>query len=99
MGPTMRRHPVARSSVLGAVLALVMAKVFSGCVMKRSEGDDEMVRIAEAVRQGAMAYLVRQYKVVAGVFVLLIAFIAIMYMLKLQAWQSLIGVPVAGAVV
>jgi len=88
--------PVYWLAPVGAVLALIMAKVFSGSVMKRSEGDDEMVRIAEAVRQGAMAYLVRQYKVVAGVFVLLIAFIAVMYMLELQAWQSLIGVPVAG---
>ena len=32
---------------IGGLLALVMAKVFSGQVMKTSEGDDEMVRIAE----------------------------------------------------
>ncbi len=80
----------------GGVLALVMAKIFSGQVMKASEGDDEMVRIAEAVRQGAMAYLTRQYKVVAGVFVLLIAFLAGMVALNLQAPLTLIGVPVAG---
>lgn len=80
----------------GGIAALVMAKVFSGSVMKASEGDDEMVRIAEAVRQGAMAYLVRQYKVVAGVFVLLVAFLALMVMLKLQAPLALVGVPIAG---
>ena len=80
----------------GGVLALLMAKIFSGQVMKASEGDDEMVRIAEAVRQGAMAYLTRQYKVVAGVFVLLIAFLAGMVALNLQAPLTLIGVPIAG---
>ncbi|MEM9373576.1 MAG: hypothetical protein AAGA55_08015, partial [Planctomycetota bacterium] len=41
---------------VGAIIALVMAKVFQGSVMKRSEGEPEMIRIAEAVRQGAMAY-------------------------------------------
>ncbi|MEM7628316.1 MAG: sodium-translocating pyrophosphatase [Planctomycetota bacterium] len=81
---------------IGAVLALVMAVVFSRSVMTRSEGDDEMIRIADAVRQGAMAYLTRQYKVVAGVFVALVAFIAVMYFLGLQEWWTLIGVPVAG---
>ncbi|MEO0483616.1 MAG: sodium/proton-translocating pyrophosphatase, partial [Planctomycetota bacterium] len=80
----------------GALIALLMAFVFSGSVMKKSEGDSEMVRIADAVRDGAMAYLVRQYKVVAGVFVLLIAFLAVMYLLKLQSWQTMIGVPIAG---
>ena len=41
--------------------------------MRKSEGEPEMVRIAEAVRQGAMAYLVRQYKVVFMVFFALVA--------------------------
>ena len=81
---------------IGGLLALIMAKAFSSAVMKNSEGDEEMVRIAQAVREGAMAYLVRQYKVVAGVFVLLIAFLAGMVALNLQAPLTLIGVPIAG---
>jgi H(+)-translocating pyrophosphatase len=82
---------------IGAVTALVMALVFSRSVMKTSEGDDEMVRIAEAVRQGAMAYLVRQYKVVAVVFVALVIFLAILaFGLGLQPVLSIIGVPIAG---
>ncbi|MEO1582988.1 MAG: sodium-translocating pyrophosphatase [Planctomycetota bacterium] len=89
-------HPLYYIAPVGGVIALVMAKAFSGSVMKQSEGDDEMVRIAEAVRQGAMAYLVRQYKVVAGVFVLLLAFLAGMVALDLQAPLTLLGVPVAG---
>ncbi len=81
---------------IGGVAALVMAYVFYGSVMKKSEGDDEMIRIAQAVRDGAMAYLTRQYKVVAGVFVLLVAFLAVMWQLKLQAPLTMLGVPIAG---
>jgi H(+)-translocating pyrophosphatase len=81
---------------VGGILALIMAKLFHGSVMKKSEGDENMVEIAQAVRDGAMAYLGRQYKVVAGVFVLLIVFLGIMYALKLQSMYTLVGVPVAG---
>jgi H(+)-translocating pyrophosphatase len=80
----------------GGLLALIMAKLFHSSVMKQSEGDDDMIAIAQAVRDGAMAYLTRQYKVVAGVFVLLIVFLALMYFLGLQSPWALIGVPVAG---
>jgi K(+)-stimulated pyrophosphate-energized sodium pump len=81
---------------IGGILALIMAQVFSRSVMKRSEGDEEMVRIAQAVREGAMAYLFRQYKVVAIVFVLLVAFLGIMYLMGLQPGLTMIGVPIAG---
>ena len=81
----------------GAVTALIMAFVFSRSVMARSEGDSEMVRIAQAVRDGAMAYLTQQYKVVALVFVALVVVLGIMaYGLHLQPALSMIGVPVAG---
>ncbi len=80
----------------GAIAALITALLFWRSVMSRSEGDEEMVRIAEAVRQGAMAYLKRQYKVVAGVFVLLIAALAIMWQMRLQPGLSMVGVPIAG---
>ncbi len=81
---------------IGAIAALVMARVFAASVMQRSEGDAEMVRIAQAVREGAMAYLTRQYKVVAGVFVVLVLFLGALTALKLQPWQSMVGVPIAG---
>ncbi len=81
---------------VGGILALLMAKAFQGSVMKRSEGSEDMIEIAQAVRDGAMAYLTRQYKVVAGVFVLLIIFLAGMFALGLQSPFALIGVPVAG---
>ena len=80
----------------GGIAALVMARVFTASVMKASEGDAEMVRIADAVRKGAMAYLTRQYKVVAGVFIVLVAFLAGMWALGLQSGWALAGVPIAG---
>ncbi len=81
---------------ISAILALIMARIFTASVMKKTEGDAEMVRIAEAVREGAMAYLTRQYRVVAMVFIVLVLFLAALVGLKLQPWQTLIGVPVAG---
>ena len=81
---------------VGAVLAVIMAIVFAKSVMTRSEGDAEMIRIADAVRKGAMAYLKRQYKVVFVVFVVLVAFLALLWVLKLQEAWSMIGVPIAG---
>lgn len=81
---------------IGAVSALIMARVFSASVRARSEGDEEMVRIAAAVREGAMAYLKRQYRVIAVVFVLLVAFLGFAAWMGLQPVLSMLGVPIAG---
>ncbi len=81
---------------IGAVLALVMAFVFSRSVMARSEGEPEMIEIATAVRDGAMAYLTRQYKVVAGVFVGLVAILLALGLADVQPIWTALGVPIAG---
>ena len=82
---------------IAAIAALLMAVVFFNWMKSNSEGDENMVEIAEAVRQGAMAYLSRQYKVVGLVFVMLVGVLAILsFGLGLQPKWSLIGVPVAG---
>ncbi|MHC4992625.1 MAG: sodium/proton-translocating pyrophosphatase, partial [Planctomycetota bacterium] len=80
----------------GALLALISAFLFSRSVMSRSEGEPEMVEIAEAVRSGAMAYLTRQYKVVAVVFVILVAILILLGLAGIQAKMTAIGVPIAG---
>ncbi|OFX84835.1 MAG: sodium-translocating pyrophosphatase [Bacteroidetes bacterium GWF2_33_16] len=54
-----------------SVLALVFAWFFFKDMMKNSEGTDKMKQIAQYVREGAMAYLKRQYKVVGIVFIVL----------------------------
>ncbi len=82
---------------VGAILALIMAFVFYGQIIRHSEGDDNMVRIAQAVREGAYAYLRRQYKIVAAVFVALVLVLLLMaFGLKLQPQLTALGVPVAG---
>ena len=54
-----------------SVLALIFAWYFFKNMMKNSEGTDKMKEIAQHVRDGAMAYLNRQYKVVGIVFIVL----------------------------
>ena len=63
---------------IASILALVFAWIFFKDLMRNSEGTDRMKEIAQYVREGAMAYLKRQYKVVALVFVVLFILLAIM---------------------
>jgi len=60
----------------GAILALVFAFIFYRGMKKESEGTDEMKNIASAVREGANAYLKRQYTVVAIFLVVLAGILA-----------------------
>jgi len=62
----------------GSVLALAFAWVFYRQVMAADEGDADMQRIAAYVRDGAMAYLRRQYKVVLVFFIVVSALLAVM---------------------
>lgn len=56
---------------IGSVLALGFAWYFFREMFKADEGTETMKKIASYVRQGAMAYLRQQYKVVAIVFLVL----------------------------
>jgi H(+)-translocating pyrophosphatase len=81
---------------VGAVLALIMAYFFYRSIMSKSEGDAAMIQIAQAVREGAYAYLGRQRKIVALVFLLLVGVLLLMGWTGLQPMLSALGVPVAG---
>jgi len=61
---------------VSAVIALIFAFGFYKKIMKLSEGTDKMVEIAEAVRQGARAYLRQQYKIVIIFFFIAALFLA-----------------------
>jgi inorganic pyrophosphatase/K(+)-stimulated pyrophosphate-energized sodium pump len=56
-------------SIAGAISALFFAWKFFTWMVAQDEGDEKMIYIAENVREGARAYLNRQYKVVAVFFV------------------------------
>jgi len=65
-------------AVVAAAFALYKAREFFGDVMASDEGDDRMQEIATYVREGAMAYLYQQYRVVALVFVALFIVLGVM---------------------
>src|SRR5690606_35183457 len=54
-----------KTSVIFGVVGLAIAAFFYGQVMKLGRGTDTMERIAGYIREGAMAFLFRQYKVLA----------------------------------
>ena len=61
-----------------SVVALLFAWLFFRQMMKESEGTPTMKEIAQYVREGAMAYLKQQYKVVIIVFAVLAVLFAIL---------------------
>ena len=70
---------------VGSLFALGFAYFFYKSVMRQNEGTPAMREIAQAVREGAMAYLRQQYKVVAIVFAVLCAiFLFMAFVLKAQ---------------
>ena len=61
-----------------SLIALLFAWIFFRQMMKESEGTPTMKEIAQYVREGAMAYLRQQYKVVIIVFAVLAVLFAIL---------------------
>lgn len=69
---------------IAAVVALAFALYFYKQIMKESEGSAKSIEIAQAVREGAMAYLLRQYRVVGIVFAALFITLIILAAFGLQ---------------
>jgi K(+)-stimulated pyrophosphate-energized sodium pump len=68
-----------------AAVSLGTAYILFRQMKKRSEGTDQMKKIASYIRQGAMAYLKQQYKVVLIVFICIAAVFAVLaYLLHVQ---------------
>ncbi len=64
-------------ALAGSIGALVMAYRFYQWMKAQDEGDELMVRIAGYVREGANAYLWRQYRVVTIFFIVTAIFLAV----------------------
>ncbi|MBQ5985938.1 MAG: sodium/proton-translocating pyrophosphatase, partial [Clostridia bacterium] len=62
---------------IGAALAGIYALLQTKKVMSFSEGTDKMKQIAGSIREGANAYLQRQYKTVLPVFAVIFVILAI----------------------
>lgn len=71
-------------ALAGSLLALVFAYFFFKNMMKNPEGTDRMKEIAQYVREGAMAYLNRQYKVVGLVFIVLVLLLTVLAYMGVQ---------------
>ncbi len=69
---------------VAAILALGFAWYFYKKVMEAPEGNEKMISIAHHVREGAYAYLFRQYSVVSLVFLILLVIFAICAYLGVQ---------------
>jgi K(+)-stimulated pyrophosphate-energized sodium pump len=69
---------------VSALLALLFAFFFYKQMMRADEGTDTMREIAQHVREGAMAYLHRQYKVVVLVFAVLMIILGVCAFFDIQ---------------
>jgi len=69
---------------IASILALAFAAYFYFSMLKAPQGTERMREIAAYVREGAMAYLFRQYKIVSWVFIILFVLFAILAALGVQ---------------
>jgi K(+)-stimulated pyrophosphate-energized sodium pump len=78
-------NPLFYAVPCASVVALLFAFIFYRQMKKQDEGTPTMRQIAQYVREGAMAYLKQQYKVVIIVFAIMAVFFAILaYVFKVQ---------------
>ncbi|MCQ1528329.1 sodium-translocating pyrophosphatase [Lutispora saccharofermentans] len=71
---------------ISGVLALVFAWILAAGIMKKDPGNDRMKEIMGYIHEGAMAFLFREYKVLAIFIVVLAAIIGIL----LKSWLTAI---------
>ena len=74
------------ASFVGALIALAFVVVTYRRVMAFSEGNPLMQKISGSIRDGANAYLKRQYKVVAIFFICMIVIMCVMAALHMLTW-------------
>src|SRR3989344_4388875 len=66
-------------SVLAGILSILYALFLSYRVLSHEKGDKKMNDISDAISEGAVAYMKRQYSVVAGIGVLIFAILFIVF--------------------
>ncbi|WP_019176822.1 sodium-translocating pyrophosphatase [Methanomassiliicoccus luminyensis] len=62
---------------IAGIIGLLIAVLLTRIVLRKDTGTPEMKAIGDAIREGAMAYLARQYKTIAVISVILAVIIAI----------------------
>ena len=69
-------------AVVAAIIGLVVAVGLASWISKADEGNDRMKEIAGFIREGAMAFLAREYKVM--VIVIAVLFLLIGFFMQLD---------------
>ncbi len=77
-------NPLFYIAPIGSIIALIFAWVMYRLMMGAEKGNQTMEEIAGYVREGAYAYLKRQYKVVTIVFAILSALFIVLAFLGIQ---------------
>jgi len=74
-------------AVIAGVLGLIAAAAFAAYVLRQDEGTEQMREISAAIKEGAMAFLRREYQILA-IFVLVLA-IGLGFIPSLGWWVTL----------
>ncbi len=74
----MSEHLLIVFTFLGAALALLYAAFTARRVLKAEEGTEQMKKISKAIREGAGAYLKRQYTIVGIFFAVMFVLLCVM---------------------
>ncbi len=77
--------------IVGGAIALLFALFSALSVLKKDSGNESMRRISSAIREGAVAYLNRQYKTIAVVTVILAVLIGVFLKSYLIAATFVLG--------
>ncbi|MBQ6947677.1 MAG: sodium/proton-translocating pyrophosphatase, partial [Clostridia bacterium] len=73
-------------ALVGALIALLFASLTAKKIFKFSEGTDLMKKISASIREGANAYLRRQYKIVGIFFACMFVVLCVMAALGMLTW-------------
>jgi K(+)-stimulated pyrophosphate-energized sodium pump len=87
---------------IAALVALVAAGILARTILQAATGNKKMVAISDAIKEGAMAYMNRQYKTIAIVAAIIAAIFAIVALTQTGAdrtlwWWTTVGF-IAGAI-
>lgn len=69
---------------IGSIIALLFALYLAVSILKKSEGTEAMIKVAQAVREGAMAYLKQQYKGVSIYFIVVFIILLVLALNRMQ---------------
>ncbi|MCK4422885.1 MAG: sodium/proton-translocating pyrophosphatase, partial [Candidatus Omnitrophica bacterium] len=71
---------------IGSLAALIFAGILTANILQKSEGTDKMKEIAQHIRDGANAYLKRQYMGVGLFFAVAVAILSVMAHFGYLTW-------------